>query len=76
VLAVWTVEYLYTYGPATSLAAAFLKYLGTPTAVSDLEAAQYTPCPANGTGRARMLCTQTGSLPALTTMIAKGFLSL
>jgi phosphate transport system substrate-binding protein len=63
--AFWTVEYLYTYGytygPAAGLAEAFLKYLGTPTAVSDLEAAQYTPCPANGSGRAGMLCTQAGS---------------
>ncbi|MGD0605305.1 MAG: substrate-binding domain-containing protein [Streptosporangiaceae bacterium] len=59
--AFWTVEYLYTYGPAAGLAKAFLKYLGTPTAVSDLEAAQYTPCPANGTGRPGMLCAQAGS---------------
>jgi ABC-type phosphate transport system substrate-binding protein len=59
--AFWTVEYLYTYGRAGRLAAAFLKYLGTPTAVSDLEAAQYTLCPASRAGRAGMLCTQAGS---------------
>ena len=59
--AFWTVEYLYTYGPATGLAEEFLKYLGTPAAVSDLEAAQYTPCPAKGARRARVLCTRTGS---------------
>jgi len=43
--AFWTVEYLYTYGPATGLAEAFLKYLGTPTAKSDLQATDYTPSP-------------------------------
>jgi phosphate transport system substrate-binding protein len=59
--AFWTVEYLYTYGPAAGLAEAFLRYLGTPTAVSDLEAAQYTLCPANRSGRAGVLCTPTGS---------------
>jgi phosphate transport system substrate-binding protein len=59
--AFWTTEYLYTYGPATGLARAFLRYLGTPTAVSDLEAAQYTPCPADGGGRAGALCTSPGS---------------
>jgi phosphate transport system substrate-binding protein len=59
--AFWTVEYLYTYGPAAGLAKAFLKYLGTPTAVSDLEAAQYTLCPASHSGRAGMLCMQAGS---------------
>src|SRR5450756_1451964 len=58
--AFWTVEYLYTYGPATDLAKAFLKYLGTPTAVSDLQAAQYAPCPAGGGGQAGILCTQAG----------------
>ena len=57
----WTAEYLYTYGPAAGLAQAFLKYLDTPTGTSDLEAAQYTPCPANGSGRAGKLCTQAGS---------------
>lgn len=57
----WTVEYLYTYGPATGIADAFLKYLGTPTALSDLQAAEYTPCPADGRGRAGALCTQAGS---------------
>ena len=56
--AFWTIEYLYTYGPAAGLQSAFLKYLGTPTAASDLEAAEYTPCPADGGGRAGMLCTQ------------------
>jgi phosphate transport system substrate-binding protein len=59
--AFWTVEYLYTYGPAAGLREAFLKYLGTPTAVSDLEAAQYTLCPANHGNRVGMLCTQAGS---------------
>jgi phosphate transport system substrate-binding protein len=59
--AFWTVEYLYTYGPATGLAEAFLKYLGTPTALSDLQAADYTLCPADGRGRAGTLCGQAGS---------------
>ena len=59
--AFWTVEYLYTYGPATGLAEAFLKYLGTPTALSDLQAADYTLCPADGRGRAGTLCTEAGS---------------
>jgi phosphate transport system substrate-binding protein len=57
----WTVEYLYTYGHATGLAAAFLKYLGTAAAVSDLTAADYTPCPASRSGRAGALCAQAGS---------------
>lgn len=57
----WTVEYLYTYGPATGLAEAFLKYLGTPTALSALQAAGYTPCPADGRGRAGALCAEAGS---------------
>jgi phosphate transport system substrate-binding protein len=57
----WTVEYLYTYGRATGLAAAFLRYVRTATAVSDLEGAQYTPCPASGSGRAGALCAQAGS---------------
>jgi phosphate transport system substrate-binding protein len=59
--AFWTVEYLYTYGPATGLTEAFLKYLGTPTALSDLQAADYTPCPADSRGRAGTLCGQAGS---------------
>lgn len=54
----WTVEHLYTYGPATALAEAFLRYLGTPTALSALGAAGYTPCPADGRGRAGTLCAE------------------
>jgi phosphate transport system substrate-binding protein len=57
----WTVEYLYTYGEPTGLAKEFLQYLGTPTAVSALEAAEYTPCPADHHGRAWELCTEAGS---------------
>jgi ABC-type phosphate transport system substrate-binding protein len=57
----WTVEYLYTYGPATGLAEAFLKHLGTPTALSALEAAGYRPCPADGRGRAGALCAEADS---------------
>ena len=57
----WTVEYLYTYGRATGLAAAFLKYLGSASAVSDLDAAQYTPCPASRSSRAGATCAQAGS---------------
>ena len=56
----WTVEYLYTCGRAIGLAAAFLRYLGGTAAVSDLEAAQYTPCPADRSGRAGALCAQAG----------------
>jgi len=52
----WTVEYLYTYGPPTGLAKDFIKYLGTSTAVADLQAAGYTPCPSDGNGRAGALC--------------------
>jgi hypothetical protein len=55
------VEYLYTYAKATGLASAFLNYLGSSAAVSDLHAGGYTPCPDGGTGRARSLCAQAGS---------------
>jgi phosphate transport system substrate-binding protein len=57
----WTVEHLYSYGPATGLAQAFLKYLGTSTALSTLQAAGYTPCPADGRGRAGTLCAEASS---------------
>ena len=42
----WTVEYLYTYGPAAprSLAAAFLGYVNTDTSRDILRSAAYTPC--------------------------------
>ena len=42
----WTVEYLYTYGPAVprSLTAAFLSYVNTDTSRDILRSAAYTPC--------------------------------
>jgi len=42
----WTVEYLYTYGPAAprSLTAAFLSYVNTDTSRDILRSAAYTPC--------------------------------
>jgi hypothetical protein len=42
----WTVEYLYTYGPAAprSLTAAFLGYVNTDTSRDILRSAAYTPC--------------------------------
>lgn len=42
----WTVEYLYTYGPAApeSLAAAFLSYVNTDTSRDILRSGAYTPC--------------------------------
>jgi ABC-type phosphate transport system substrate-binding protein len=52
----WTVEYFYTYGRPAGLASAFLSYLNSPAAQSDLRAAGYTPCQdAHG------LCAQNGS---------------
>lgn len=43
---IWTVEYLYTYGPAApkSLAAAFLSYVNTDTSRDILRGGAYTPC--------------------------------
>ena len=57
----WTIEYIYTYGRPTGLAAAYLRYLSTATALNDLHANGYTPCPDPDNPGAARLCAQAGS---------------
>jgi hypothetical protein len=57
----WTIEYIYTYGRPTGLAAAYVRYLSTATALNDLHANGYTPCPDPDNPGAAGLCAQAGS---------------
>ena len=57
----WTIEYIYAYGRPTGLAAAYLRYLSTATALNDLHANGYTPCSDPVNPGAARLCAQAGS---------------
>ncbi|HLI38533.1 MAG TPA: substrate-binding domain-containing protein [Streptosporangiaceae bacterium] len=52
----WTVEYYYTYGKPTGLAAAFLGYLSSSAAKDSLRANGYMPCQDGGQGYSQSFC--------------------